>query len=139
MEKPRIVGNAITIPSGDEFLVDVDAFVEGTLRGFGIDESAIADIAISVSELVNNAIFHGNKTASDKSVVVTVDRHNDGVQISVADQGEGFDPDTVENPIADGNLLKEIGRGLFITRSLMDKVEVNSTEQGTTVTITKSL
>ncbi len=70
MEKPKIVGNVITIPSSDEYLLDVDSFLEGTLRGCDVDESVIADIAISVSELVNNAIFHGNAASQTKTVVV---------------------------------------------------------------------
>ena len=61
MEKPVITGNIIKVPSDAEFLSDVDMFIEGILRGYGADESVVADIAISVSELVNNAINHGNK------------------------------------------------------------------------------
>ena len=61
MDKPTITGNRITVPSDTQFLTDVDVFIEGILRGFGVNESLIADIAISVSELVNNAITHGNK------------------------------------------------------------------------------
>ena len=68
MDKPIISGDTITIPSRQEFLSDVDLFVEGTLRGYGAGESVIADIAISVSELVNNAVLHGNKAVLEKPV-----------------------------------------------------------------------
>ena len=139
MEKPKIVGDRIVVPSSTDFLTDIDSFVEGLLRGFGIDESTIADIAISVSELVNNAIFHGNKASLEKTVTVRVGRDNSIVMISVTDEGTGFDPQGIDSPVSDENLLKEVGRGIFIVQSLMDKVDVKVTGQGTTVTISKAI
>lgn len=139
MMKPVIKGNCISIPSNQEYLSDVDVFVEGLLRGFGAGESAVADIAISVSELVNNAILHGNKSASDKTVTVTISRSDSCVEISVTDQGTGFDPSDIENPIDDANLMKEVGRGIFIVRSLMDQVEIEASKKGTTIIVTKCI
>ena len=139
MIKPVIKGNRIAIPSDQEFLPDIDIFIEGILRGFDADESIVADIAISVSELVNNAIIHGNQSITEKSVTVTISKENDEVIITVADQGGGFDPSSVENPIDDANLLKEVGRGIFIVKSLMDKVDIDATDVGTTVRITKEI
>ena len=139
MDKPVISGDSIVIPSDQEFLSDIDMFVEGTLRGLGISESIVADIAISVSELVNNAIIHGNKFARDKTVTVKL-KHNGGtLTISVTDQGTGFDPGHVPDPLAQENLLKEVGRGIFIVRQLMDNVEITATPHGTTIAITKSI
>jgi len=139
MDKPVISGDTIVIPSDQEFLADIDSFVEGTLRGLGADESVIADIAISVSELVNNAIVHGNKFARDKSVTVKMAHSNRTLIISVADQGGGFDPGRVPNPLAQENLLKEVGRGIFIVRQLMEQVDIIPSAHGTTITITKAI
>ncbi len=139
MDKPIISGDTIIIPSSQENLSDVDLFIEGTLRGFGVQESTIADIAISVSELVNNAILHGNKSSPDKAVTVSIARVDGSVQITVKDQGNGFNPDKVANPIEDANLLKEVGRGIFIVRSLMDSVEITGSSEGTVVCITKAI
>ena len=139
MGKPVIQGDTIKVPSDPEFLSDVDVFIEGTLRGFGTDESVVADIAISVSELVNNAIVHGNRSVIDKTVRVSITRKNDTVTIKISDQGEGFDPSSVPDPLADANLLQEVGRGLFIVRSLMDKVDVQHSPTGTTIAITKTI
>ncbi|MBD3257699.1 ATP-binding protein [candidate division GN15 bacterium] len=139
MEKPIIQGNTIKTPSNQEYLADVDAFLEGTLRGWGVDESVIADIAISVSELVNNAIVHGNKSSPDKVVTVTIAQKNSTVNISVADQGGGFNPESIDDPLAEENLLREVGRGIFIVRSLMDKVDIKPTKEGTEITITKNV
>lgn len=139
MIKPVIKGNSIAIPSDQEFLPDVDIFIEGILRGFGAEESTVADIAISVSELVNNAILHGNKSTLEKAVTVTISKADSEVAITVADQGGGFDPSSVENPIDDANLMKEVGRGLFIVKSLMDKVDIDTSNAGTTIRITKGI
>lgn len=139
MDKPVIVGNIITIPSSDEYLVDVDSFLEGTLRGCGVDESLIADVAISVSELVNNAIFHGNKGQQEQTVKVSINCNEKKITVSVADQGSGFDASNIADPVADENLLKEVGRGIFIVKSLMDSVATKVTDEGSVTTIVKNL
>lgn len=139
MDKPVISGDTIVIPSDQEFLSDIDSFVEGTLRGLGVTESVIADIAISVSELVNNAIVHGNKFAREKSVTVRMAHGNGALTIAVSDQGTGFDPGAVPDPLAQENLMKSVGRGIFIVRQLMDKVDITAGPHGTTIAITKSI
>lgn len=139
MRKPQIADNKITIPSSPEFLPDVDMFIEGILRGYGADESTIADIAISVSELVNNAIAHGNVEKDDTKVMVEINKNTDVVSISVADEGAGFDPENLDDPLAEENLMKEVGRGIFIVKSLMDSIEITPSPNGTKIVMTKSL
>ena len=139
MQKPLINGNRISIPSTQEYLPDVDIFIEGILRGYGINESIIADIAISVSELVNNAIDHGNKKNEEKRVTVTIEKNSEAVSLTVTDEGAGFNPDELDDPLAEENLLKEVGRGIFIVRSLMDKVDIMPSKKGTKITFTRAL
>ncbi|RKX24607.1 MAG: ATP-binding protein [Candidatus Zixiibacteriota bacterium] len=139
MKQPVITGDTISFPSDQTFLQDVDTFVEGTLRNLGADKSVTADIAISVSELVNNAIIHGNGSSPDKSVSVKVTCTNKVVTITVSDEGGGFDPDSVADPLAEENLMKEVGRGIFVIRSLMDKMEYSTTSNGSSVSITKTI
>ncbi len=139
MDGPVIRGNTISIPSDPEYLAAVDDFLEGTLRGFGVDESTIADIAISVTEIVNNGILHGNK--SDASKLVTLGIHKDGnvISFTVSDEGPGFDPECIADPLEEGNLLKEVGRGIFIARSLMDAVSFEVQKVGSIVTLVKNV
>ena len=139
MQKPKIIDNCITIPSNQEYLSDVDMFIEGILRGYGADESIIADIAISVSELVNNAINHGNAKNDSKKVIVEINKNSEVVTISVQDEGAGFNPDGLSDPLAEENLLKEVGRGIFIVKSLMDSVEIKTSTLGTKISMTKSI
>jgi len=119
--------------------VDVDLFIEAALREYGTPEALIPDIAISVSELVNNAVMHGNRQSRDKVVTVRIGRQGNSVLIAVTDQGNGFDPGEIQNPIDNDNLLKSVGRGIFIVRSLMDSVEIVPGPDGTTVTISKAI
>jgi serine/threonine-protein kinase RsbW len=55
----------------------------------------------------------------------------DGVlTVRVRDQGEGFDPDTLADPLAPENLLKASGRGIFLIRSFMDDVQLRNAPEG---------
>lgn len=139
MTGPIIKNNCITIPSLEDYLPDVDNFVEGLLEDTGLDKSVIADIAISVTEVVVNAIIHGNKSILEKVVTVTVNKTGAAIEIIVVDQGEGFNPDEIDNPIDDANLLKEVGRGIFIVKSLMDDLKIEPSPTGTRFTLKKNL
>ena len=140
MKRPTIVGNSIKIPSSQEYLVDIDSFLEGILRGYGVGESAIADIAISVTEIVNNGIIHGNKADIKKVVSVSISKVDSEIEITITDQGPGFDPTTVQSPIEEKNLMREVGRGIFIVKSLMDSVVIDTKKQkGTRVVLTKRI
>lgn len=139
MKKPTIIDNTIKIPSQEEFLPDVDSFIEGILRGFGTEETIIADIAICVTELVNNSIIHGNKSDPDKEVIVEIGKANSTVEITITDEGQGFNIEDLDDPIDEKNLLKEVGRGIFIVRSLMDDVNIDVMENGTRIKIVKSI
>jgi serine/threonine-protein kinase RsbW len=132
--------DSITIPSSPDRISEVDEFLEDWLRKRGVAENTIADLAIAITELVNNAINHGNKQQQDKKVTLTM-RYGDGeVEASITDEGEGFDPDDIPDPLAEENLLKEIGRGIFIVRSLMDSFAYKSRSGGgTTVSIVKKI
>ncbi|MEZ5358164.1 MAG: ATP-binding protein [Candidatus Zixiibacteriota bacterium] len=140
MNKPQIERDGIIIPSSTDFLADVDKFLEDQFARAGVDESVMTDIAISVSELVNNAIIHGNKSDESKQVTIRFSVTNRELKVIVIDQGQGFDVESVENPIDDDNLLKEVGRGIFIVRSFVDNVDISAAPGGgTRVEITKKL
>jgi len=74
MKKPIITDNIIEIPSSEDFLPDVDNFIEGKLESYGLNRSDIADIAISVTELVTNGIVHANKLILEKTVKVEISK-----------------------------------------------------------------
>jgi len=140
MQKIIRKDNLIIIPSSLIYLAKVDDFVEKKLKKLGLNKDQLADVAISVTEVANNAIVHGNKNDPDKKVTLQLITDKSSIVIEVEDEGEGFDLDSLPCPITEENLLKEVGRGIFILRSLMDKVDfVFKKEGGTVVRLTKYL
>lgn len=138
MKKPKLLPDGIVIPSSTDYLGDVDQFLETQLLSAGVDPSVMTDLAISVSELVNNAIIHGNGFDDSKEVDVRFAVTGAEIKIVVCDQGSGFQLEEVDNPIEDRNLLREVGRGIFIVRNFVDEVNVSvSPSGGTCVEIIK--
>ena len=132
--------NQILIPSSLDYLPKVDEYVEEKLGKLGVDINKLADIAISVTEAVTNAVVHGNKNDLEKKVFIKLKADSSRVEITVEDEGNGFDPESIQSPIEEGNLLKEVGRGIFILKSLMDKVDfIIQPQKGTIVKMTKFL
>jgi serine/threonine-protein kinase RsbW len=139
MDKPKISGDTIVVPSDTAYLAEVDEFIEGKLIAAGVSGSLTADLAISITEIVNNAIIHGNKNDPNKTVSVVLKFDSDDVEVNIRDEGKGFNPDAVPNPIDESNLLNQVGRGIFIVRSLMDSVDFQFGEKGTEVILRKKI
>jgi serine/threonine-protein kinase RsbW len=93
---------------------------------------------MAVREAVTNAVVHGNSQDEQKVVDIILKSLPDAVEISVHDQGAGFNPNEVPDPTAEENLLKTSGRGIFFMRSFMDEVHwFLPPEGGTTVRMLK--
>ncbi|HUU12565.1 MAG TPA: ATP-binding protein [Terriglobia bacterium] len=106
----------------------------------GFDEDDQHKIEMAVHESVINAIWHGNKNDPSKQVWLRFQIFDDRLEIRVRDQGIGFDPSSVANPLKEENLLNVSGRGIFLIRTFMDEYRVKKLEgQGTEVTLVKRL
>ena len=106
----------------------------------GFDEDEQQRIEMAVHESMINAIWHGNKNDSSKSVWLQFKTHRDRLEIHIRDQGNGFDPNHIPNPLENKNLLNVSGRGIFLIRSFMDEFRVeNHCGAGTEVTMIKRL
>jgi serine/threonine-protein kinase RsbW len=103
-------------------------------RSVGLDEDSIHWVGVAIRESVINAIKHGNRHDATKHVFVEFEATTgDAVpelSISVRDQGEGFEPEEVANPLAPENLLKSSGRGIFLIRNFMDDVQLHRVPEG---------
>jgi serine/threonine-protein kinase RsbW len=120
----------------------VQAVGDHVSRTVGLDEDSTHWVSVALRESVINAITHGNRNDSTKQVFVDLETethdHASELSIRVRDQGEGFDPDEVADPLATENLLKTSGRGIFLIRNGMDRVGVQRTpEGGTEILMTK--
>ncbi len=97
----------------------------GKVQSQGYEEAELFAIRLALEEGLINAIKHGNKFDRDKSITVCMELDARRVVISIADEGQGFDPATVPDPTADENLEKPCGRGIMLMRAYMDRVEFN--------------
>jgi len=113
----------IRIGSALEYLDLVQTLTDCITDFMGFDEDAAHWIGMSVRESVTNAIQHGNKLDQSKRVDIRFEVAPDQLDISVRDQGTGFQVERLPNPLDAENLLKPSGRGIFYIRSFMDEVE----------------
>jgi serine/threonine-protein kinase RsbW len=113
----------LAVASRFENIELVQAVVDDLLQQLELDEDTRHWIGLAVREAVANAIKHGNLADPQKQVEVEVGLGAAEVVVSIRDQGLGFEPDSVEDPLAPENLLRPGGRGIFYMRRLMDEVE----------------
>ena len=130
---------SVEIPSILNELVTVERLAEKVADKHGLSDEDKDNIAIAVTEAVNNAIVHGNGGIESTKVLVEFTVSGKELKISVMDEGGGFDPSKLGNPLAPENLLKESGRGIFILKALMDKVNFSFSSKGTKITMIKNL
>jgi len=116
-------------------MVDVVQVVSDHVgRMMGLDDDGLHWLGVAVRESVINAIKHGNANDARKHVHVEVApleaESPPGVWIRVRDEGPGFDPSCLPDPLAPENVLKTSGRGIFLIRSFMDEMHVRRAAEG---------
>ena len=120
--------------SAFEMLDFVQVVSDHLARGVGLDEDALHWVSVAIRECVINAIKHGNRSDAAKHVFVEFETATNAsvpeLAIRVRDQGEGFDPEMVANPLDPENLLKSSGRGIFLIRNFMDDVQLRRAPEG---------
>lgn len=129
----------LVIKSHVSELAKVAAITEEICERCGMIEDEIDDISIAVTEAVNNAIKHGNKEDSTKSIEIVFQIETEKIKIRIKDEGEGFQLEEVKDPRMNENLLKDDGRGILIMRTLMDEVEVLSEAEGNVLQLVKNI
>jgi serine/threonine-protein kinase RsbW len=128
----------LSLPSRIETVAAAAAAVAEFIGRSGVSEDAAFGIDMAVREAVTNAVLHGNRQDETKTVDIVLKSSPDAVEISVHDQGPGFNPEEVPDPTANENILKASGRGIFFMRTFMDEVDwLIRPEGGTTVRMLK--
>jgi len=129
---PRVLRLEFT--SAFDMLDFVQVVSDHMSREIGLDEDATHWVGVAVRECVINAIKHGNQNDSAKRVFMefSSQRPDDVGELTIAvrDQGDGFDPTELADPLAPENLLKASGRGIFLIRNFMDDVHLQRAPQG---------
>lgn len=128
----------IELPSYSHLLPSAALYIVRECQWRGIEnETLLANISLCIDELLNNAVFHGNDMDETKKVKVTLVFEHHMMQLSVEDEGRGFDYKEILSELADQDNTLPAKRGLFIVNYLMDEILFN--DRGNRVTMVKHL
>jgi serine/threonine-protein kinase RsbW len=139
LQRSRVTANGHNIvrlefTSAFEMIDFVQVVSDHMARAVGLDDDSAHWVGVAIRESVINAIKHGNRNDASKHVFVDFEAVSTvavpELTIRVRDQGEGFEPEEVADPLAPENLLKSSGRGIFLIRSFMDDVQLRRAPEG---------
>lgn len=123
------------IPSAVCEAARIREHITSRLRDSGYNEREIIDIHQALEEALVNAIKHGNQCDDQKHLRISFCVDDDCFQICIEDEGHGFDPEAVPNPLSAERLETPCGRGLLMMRHYMS--EVSYLEPGNAVMMVK--
>jgi serine/threonine-protein kinase RsbW len=125
----------LRLPSDIGFIEEaVELVVRHCLAGHEATRRTRFRLQVVLSEAISNAIVRGNREDRAKWVSVRAELRVDVIQVYVSDEGPGFDPAAVPDPVHPKLLDEANGRGLYLIRKLVDAVHFN--EQGNTICMT---
>lgn len=127
----------LTIPSSRKNIHLVEEFFRSANKAFNLPEEKLHALLVSVTEAVNNGIIHGNKNDESKYVTLTTSMKGKMLTVKVKDEGKGFKPESIGNPLQEENLLNTGGRGVFLMKAFMHSVTYN--KHGNEVTLMMKL
>ncbi|MHB2150608.1 ATP-binding protein [Calditrichota bacterium LG25] len=127
----------VVFPSHVKYLPRIEQLTTKISEELHFNEDDRDDLSIAITELFNNALHHGNRDDESKKIVVTFKVLSKGLQISVQDEGGGFRRENVRDPLAEENIMKTSGRGLFLVEQLVDKISYHTSPAGSEVIIFK--
>ncbi len=119
------VKHRLVLESDTKNIHKVEDFFIHLNSEFGMAEEKLHALLVAVTEAVNNGMIHGNKNDKSKHVTVTCTISRKVLTVTISDQGGGFTPDAIPNPLHDENLLRAGGRGVFLMKTLMQSVSFN--------------
>jgi serine/threonine-protein kinase RsbW len=114
--------NPVTIefPSILDNIKIVESFIDNSRDEYNISDDLYGNILVAITEAVNNAIQHGNRSDKEKLVKLTCKSDPHEITFVIEDEGKGFDYSTLPDPTSGENILKPDGRGIFLMKHLCD-------------------
>ena len=119
------ISRSVAIESKPSAIVEVCERLLSEIKANDFSEEDVFAVHLALEEAFINAIKHGHKMDPSQKVKIDYSVGMDKVEVSMADLGDGFDPDSIPDPRIGKNLYKTEGRGLLLIRSYMDVVEFN--------------
>ena len=135
MQQNDDVKFVLVIASNPKNVGKVEGFLLKINRRLKLNENQFNKLLVAATEAVNNGIIHGNKRDPKKTVKLICELGQTELMLRIEDEGPGLDPDTLPDPLAEENLMRENGRGVFLMRSLMTSVEFERGTGGSAVTM----
>jgi serine/threonine-protein kinase RsbW len=127
----------LDIPNDVRFIERVVERVQRECRDLHFAQRQVMlNVPVALTEALSNAILRGNSDDPSKTVHVRASVDTDRLVVEVRDQGPGFDIDACTVDVDVATLEREDGRGLFLMRKLMDRVECVRSAPGNTVRLT---
>jgi serine/threonine-protein kinase RsbW len=117
------MGQRISFPSKAENLNVVEQMINTVCEEHEVNEDYYGNILIALTEAVNNAIHHGNKSNPSKEVALEFVSDETTLSFIIEDEGPGFDYNNLPDPTDPQNIEKPHGRGVFLMRNLADNIE----------------
>lgn len=112
----------------------VKQWVDEIAIKYNICEELYPDILISLTEAVNNAIHHGNKGDKRKNILLICEARKSKLKFEVCDEGKGFCPSNIPDPLSEDRIELENGRGVMIMKELAHNIQFK--KRGTIVQMT---
>jgi serine/threonine-protein kinase RsbW len=112
----------------------VELVTRHCLAGHQATQTIRFRLRVVLSEALSNAILQGNREDRTKWVDIRAELVPDAIRVWVTDEGAGFDPESVPEPIRPEQLDEARGRGLYLIRKLVDVVQFN--ERGNSICMT---
>ena len=125
------INSSIVVESKSSAVVDVCKEILTKLEEHNFDKDDIFAVHLTFEEAFLNAVKHGNKNDPTKKVKIDYSVTPEKVEITITDEGEGFEPESVDDPRFGKGLYEPGGRGLLLMNSYMDIVKYN--EEGNSV------
>ena len=131
MASEASINCSIVVDSKPSAIVGVCQEILPKLEESNFDKDDIFAVHLTLEEAFLNAVKHGNKMDPAKKVKIDYSVNPEKVEITITDEGEGFEPESVDDPRFGKGLYEPGGRGLLLMNSYMDIVKYN--EQGNSV------
>lgn len=125
----------LVLKSAAAELGKLEPFLASVLGTAEVDEMVRYNAMLILTEAVNNAIHHGNKDNPEKFVYLSAEFEGGRLMLTVRDEGEGFNPSTLPDPLDPANLLRTSGRGVFLMKALAEEYEYSHDGQYSTVRV----
>ena len=139
-ENGKMEKTQTTLESNLQSVDQAEAIVMREAKKLGFDEDDQHQIGMAVRECVVNAVVHGNRYSAKKKVHLEIERTPESLAVIIGDEGEGFDLESLPDPLSPENLMRQSGRGILLIRAFMDGFDLHPRPGGgTEVRLVKNL